>query len=169
MNGLEVIPVTQKGHGKRVPHNVWIDSLLDQGLFTTDRTRQSTDLCVSPLSSYGPLFPRVWKRGWRRGSFVHKSSVYWTAIFAFSDSDIIEKKQNGLRRFYGQELVQSSQIVATRRINLVLPPTTLWAGQFPSREDCDLKVRVHAGSAAGRAAKRPLQPVVRHDWIFPTF
>jgi hypothetical protein len=53
--------------------------------------------------------------------------------------------------------------------NLTLTPTTLWAGQFPSREDCDLKVRVHAGSAAGRAAKRPLQPVVRHDWIFPTF
>jgi hypothetical protein len=53
--------------------------------------------------------------------------------------------------------------------NLTLPPTTLWAGQFPSREDCDLKVRVHAGLAAGRAAKRPLQPVVRHDWIFPTF
>jgi hypothetical protein len=59
--------------------------------------------------------------------------------------------------------------VEQNTIRLPLPPTTLWAGQFPSREDCDLKVRVHAGLAAGRAAKRPLQPVVRHDWIFPTF
>jgi hypothetical protein len=57
-----------------------------------------------------------------RGSFVHKSPVYWTAIFAFSDPDFIEKKQNGLTGFYGQEMVQPSQIVATRRINLALPP-----------------------------------------------
>jgi hypothetical protein len=50
LDGFQAIPIIQEGRGERMPHDMRINPLLDQCLFTTDLMRQSTLLWVSPLS-----------------------------------------------------------------------------------------------------------------------
>jgi hypothetical protein len=58
LNRPEIIPFIQEGCGEGIPHDMRMNPLLDQGLFTTDWMRQSTAFFGQSSFLVGSVFPQ---------------------------------------------------------------------------------------------------------------